>query len=331
MGNIPHKRSGLVHFSRREFLKNSLGGMCFSLLASELSAKRKSGEAVNLLLEMERRACRFFYEQTDPETGFVKDRATHTEPDTHTISSIAATGFGLSALCVAHANRFLNPSDARKRVLKTLEFLARQMPHEHGFYFHFVDMHTGERAFKSEVSSIDTALLLLGVLHARAYFESADIHQLATEVYERVDWQWMLNGGDTLDHGWKPETGFLKSRWDHYCELMGMYLLAIGSPSHPIPASSWEAWERPIFEYDGLRYINDIHAPLFIHQSAHAWVDFRSKRDGHANYFENSVTATIAHKRFCLSLDDKYPWYSENLWGITASDAERGYVVWGGP
>jgi hypothetical protein len=233
-------------------------------------------------------------------------------------------------MCIAHANRFLNPADARHRVEKTLEFVARRMPHEHGFFFHFVDMHSAERAFNSELSSIDTALLLLGVLHARTYFDSAQIRQLATDIYERADWKWMLNGGDTLSHGWKPESGFLKSRWNSYSELMGMYLMAIGSPSHPIPASSWEAWTRPVYQYEDLSFIT-VRAPLFIHQSAHAWIDFRRKRDAHADYFENSVIATVAHKRFCLSLQDKYPWYTNELWGITASDSQHGYVVWGGP
>lgn len=327
----PKDTDSRINFSRREFLKGTLNGICWLLLASELRpAGKHNDEGDELLVEMERRACRLFYEQADPETGFVKDRAMHTEPDTHIVSSIAATGFGLSAMCVAHRNRFLNRAEARARVEKTLEFLARRMPHEHGFYYHFVDMRTGERAFKSELSSIDTALLLLGVLHARSYFHASAIRELATEIYERVDWQWMLNGGETLDHGWKPESGFLKARWDHYSELMGMYLMAIGSPSYPIPASSWEAWKRPVFEYEELKYISD-NAPLFIHQSAHTWVDFRSKQDAHADYFQNSITATIAHKRFCLSLSDKYPWYSDDLWGITASDSEHGYKVWGGP
>jgi hypothetical protein len=298
-------------------------------LADAEATKTKSATA-DLLIEIERRACQFFYEQADAQTGFVKDRARHDGADSHTISSIAATGFGLSAMCIAHANKFLRPADAQQRVERTLEFLARDMPHEHGFYYHFVDMHSAERAFRSEISSIDTALLLLGVLHARAYFASGSIRRLATEIYERADWQWMLNGGETLDHGWKPETGFLKSRWDSYSELMGMYLLAIGSPTHPIPAKSWDAWKRPIYEYGDLQYIT-AHAPLFIHQSAHAWIDFRQKRDVYANYFQNSITATLAHKRFCLSLHDRYPWYADDLWGITASDSEHGYVVWGGP
>jgi len=317
--------------TRRDFLRNGLCGLGYALVAQKLTADSSQlSRANDLLAEIERRACLFLYEQADPATGLVKDRAVHSGADTHTISSIAAVGFALSGMCIAHANGFLKRDDAQSRVLKTLEFLASRMPHEHGFFYHFVDMHTAERAFKSEVSSIDTALLLLGVLHARAYFDSNPIRQLATEIYERVDWKWMLNSGASLDHGLKPETGFLKSRWDSYSELKGMYLMAIGSPAHPIPASSWEAWTRPIYEYGDLRYIS-APAPLFIHQSAHAWIDFRRKRDAHADYFENSRIATLAHKRFCLSLRDKYPWYSDELWGITASDSEHGYVVWGGP
>jgi hypothetical protein len=322
-----------MHLSRREFLIAATGSLSSAWLATQSSIparNQKPDQTTDLLIELERRSCMFFYEQADPATGMIKDRARHTGADTHTISSIAATGFGLSAMCVAHQNKFLKAADAQQRVEKTLEFIAQRMPHEHGFFYHFADMHSAERVWKCELSSIDTALLLLGVLHARAYFDSPRIRQLATDIYERVDWKWMLNDGETLDHGWKPETGFLKSRWDSYSELKGMYLLAIGSPSHPIPASSWEAWKRPIFEYGDLRYIS-APAPLFIHQSAHAWIDFRHKRDAHANYFENSTVATLAHKRFCLSLRDRYPWYSETLWGITASDSEHGYVVWGGP
>ncbi|MBV9075467.1 MAG: hypothetical protein JOZ10_17715 [Acidobacteria bacterium] len=319
--------------SRRDFLLSAFSGAAAALLAPETPALIGGEPKYRhdpLLLELERRSCLFFFEQADPKTGLVKDRARHTGPDSHTVSSIAATGFGLSALCIAHANGFLNREDALNRTRATLEFLASRMPHQHGFFYHFVDMHTAERAFNSEISSIDTALLLLGVLHAREHFDRADIRQLAGDIYERVDWSWMLNDGETLDHGYKPETGFLKSRWDSYSELMGMYLLAIGSPSHPIPASSWSAWKRPVYEYGDLRYIS-AQAPLFIHQSTHAWIDFRHRRDSFANYFQNSTTATLAHKRFCLSLRDQYPWYSNELWGITASDSEHGYVVWGGP
>jgi hypothetical protein len=319
--------------SRRDFLRALAAGSSGLLLENVVSssiASNSKPDTNDLLVEIERRACLYFYEQADPQTGLVKDRARHTGPDTHTISSIAATGFGLSAMCIAHQNGFLKRADAEQRVQRTLEFLAQKLHHEHGFFFHFVDMKSGERAFNSEISSIDTAILILGVLHCRSYFQSRSIRQSAAEIYERVDWKWMLNSADTLDHGWKPESGFLKSRWDSYSELKGLYLLAIGSPSHPIPASSWEAWTRPVFEYEDLRFIGS-PAPIFVHQSAEAWIDFRKRRDRHANYFENSRIATIAHKRFCLSLSKQFPWFSNELWGVTASDSEHGYVVWGGP
>ena len=317
--------------TRRDILK--AGALCSAaalLPGHGFSFVKKEIETDAILLEMESRACRYFLDHAGRYTGLVKDRATHSAVDTHTISSIAATGFGLSALCIADRNRFIRSGEAQNRVQTTLEFIARRLPHQRGFYFHFVDFNTGDRAWKCELSSIDTALLLLGVLHARAYFNSASIRQLATEIYERVDWRWMMNGGDTLSHGWKPESGFLKSRWDIYCELMALYLLAIGSPTYSIPASSWEAWKRPLYQYEELKYIGS-PAPIFVHQYSHAWVDFRGRRDAHADYFENSRIATLAHKRFCISLQKDFPWYSEDLWGITSSDSEKGYVAWGGP
>jgi hypothetical protein len=133
-----------------------------------------------------------------------------------------------------------------------------------------------------------------------------------------------------MGHGWKPESGFLKSSWDHYCELMMLYLLAIGSDTYPIPPETWHQWRRPWYEEGDFRYIGS-PAPLFVHQYAHAWFDFRGQRDAHADYFQNSIFATEAHRRFCLKLAQRFPHYGENLWGITASDSARGYVVWGGP
>jgi hypothetical protein len=140
----------------------------------------------------------------------------------------------------------------------------------------------------------------------------------------------MLNGEKTLAHGWTPEGGFLKSRWSKYCELMLLYLFAIGANKHAIPSDSWDAWERPTVEYKTFKFISD-GAPLFVHQYAHAWFDFRGVRDRYADYFENSVTATRAHGQFCLELQKEFPGFSEDLWGITASDSVKGYVVWGGP
>jgi hypothetical protein len=133
-----------------------------------------------------------------------------------------------------------------------------------------------------------------------------------------------------LPHGWSPEIGFLPYRWDYYSEHMMMYLLGLGSSSHPLPAATWDAWKRTTFEYDGFRYIGS-YAPLFVHQYSQAWFDFRGKRDRYADYFKNSMIATEVHRRFCLELTKQFPDYSDDLWGITSSDSQRGYAVWGGP
>ena len=153
------------------------------------------------------------------------------------------------------------------------------------------------------------------------------IKQLATQIYERVDWPWMLNGGKTFSMGWKPESGFLDARWSHYCELMMIYLLAIGSPTHAVAAEYWNNFSRPVIHYAGLDYISG-NDPIFTHQYSHAWFDFQHKNDAYTDYFANSIKATRAHKAFCLS----YPnWYNDGYWGVTASDYAGGYTAWGGP
>ena len=291
---------------------------------------RLSDQDHALLDELERATARFFWEAASPYTGLVKDRSQADGADARDVASIAATGFGLTALCIADRRGYFPPKKVRDRVLATLRFLARRMPHERGFFFHFVNLHTAERVWESEISSIDTAILLCGVLTCRQHFDDTEIRRLATEIYERVDWPWMLAGGTQLSHGWKPENGFLKPRWDRYSELMMLYLLGLGSPTHPLPAETWHAWKRPVWNYEGMRYIGS-EAPLFVHQYSHAWFDFRSKRDRYADYFENSVMATRVHRLWCLSLGKRFPHFGPDLWGITASDSAGGYVVWGGP
>ncbi len=290
-----------------------------------------SKEADELLDDLEGRGCDFFYNEASPKTGLVRDRAPAAGGSLSRVASIAATGFGLSALCIAAKRNYLRPSDCEQRVEKTLAFLLEDCPHEHGFLYHFIDIESGQRMFGSELSSIDTALLLCGVLHCRQYFAgNTRIEALATTFYRRVDWEWMLNGGQTLSMGWLPDQGFLKHRWDIYAELMTMYLMAIGSPTHPIPAETWNALQRPLVQYGGIDYISGV-APIFIHQYAHAWCDYRDQRDLHTNYFTNSIAATRAHQLWCLVLGQKFNWIDQNLWGITASDSREGYRVWGGP
>jgi hypothetical protein len=209
--------------------------------------------------------------------------------------------------------------------------LARRAFCQRGFYFHFLDCVTGKRAIQCELSSIDTTWLLCGVLHARQHFDNGKIRRLANELLLRVDWQWMRAGERTLCHGWTPENAFLPHRWDEYSELLAMYLLAMSSTKLPIPPSSWDAWARPNrFDPNGASFIES-PAPLFVHQYSHAWFDFRNKHDGWADYFENSRMATARHREFCISLQERFPWFGNDLWGISASDSRAGYVAWGGP
>lgn len=329
--------------SRREVLRLCGIGLLASPLATLAGCEKRAprsfaepagapyeGTDEQLLDEIESATFRFFWDEASQKTGQVKDRALANGNDSRMMSSIAATGFGLTGLCIGDQRGYGETPEILERVRKTLRFLAKDLPNEHGFFFHFVHMETGQRWEKCELSSIDTSLLLCGVLTARQYFADQEIKDLATRIYERVDWPWMLNGGSTLSMGWMPESGFLNAHWEHYCELMMIYLLAIGSPTHPLPASSWDAWTRPKIQYQGIEYISG-NDPIFTHQYSQAWYDFRKKRDAYTDYFENSVKATKAHKLFCLSLREKFPDYSENLWGISASDYVGGYTAWGGP
>ncbi len=319
--------------SRRELLR----GMALLSAAPWGRGEDKPGEVqrftdaqTKLLDDVARTGCQYFWDQASPQTGLVRDRFTVAGRDRGGVASIAATGFGLTAMCIAESRGFLSHSQARDRVLMTLRFLSKKVPNHRGFLYHFADMNSGERQWDSEVSSVDTAILLCGVLTCRHFFHHLEISDLASEIFDRVDWTWLSEDTNLLPHGWMPEVGFLPYRWDGYSELMMMYLLGMGSSTHPLAPETWNAWKRVTFEYDGLRYVGAF-APLFIHQYSQAWFDFRNKRDRYADYFQNSVIATEVHRRFCLELGHRYPDYSETLWGITASDSEYGYVAWGGP
>ena len=282
--------------------------------------------------EIEKRNFQYFWEQVNPQTGLVKDRSnTLLANDRISVASIAATGFGLTAICIGEKRGFVSLSDVRDRVLATLRFLWKKMPTHRGFFYHFADINTGERIWDSEVSSVDTAILLCGILMCRQHFEHhSEISLLAYEIFNRVDWSWLSEDTSLLPHGWTPEFGFLPYRWDYYSEMMMIYLLGLGSLPHPLPAQAWNAWKRTNFEFDGIRYIGSF-APLFVHQYSQAWFDFRNKRDAYADYFQNSIAATEAHRRFCLELAKQFPDYNDELWGISASDSQKGYVIWGGP
>jgi len=289
------------------------------------------------LEDVSRRAFNYFWEQTDSSTGLTRDRARadglpHTS-HLRNVSNIAASGFGLTALAIGAERGWIAPEKARRRARAALRFFAHRAAHQRGWFYHWLDAATGQRIWQSEISSIDTALLLGGILTVRQYFSrDPEIAALATLIYERIDFPWMLDGDRGLfSHGWTPEDGFLPYRWDQYSEHTLLYLLAIASPSHPIPPQAWHAWRRDANSYAGQSFIGS--APLFTFQYSHAWVDFRGRREQTTgiDYFQNSVKAIQAHRAFCRDLSREFASYSDNLWGISASDSLNGYAAWGGP
>jgi hypothetical protein len=299
--------------------------------ADTTTGAQKSGSSPELLDALAQRCVTYFWKEAHPRTGLVKDRAKNTGTDHTTVASIAATGFGLTGLAIGAERGWLPQDEAKARAARTLRFLLGQMPNRHGWYYHFVDYRTGERVWKCELSSIDTALLVAGALAAGRAFYGTEVTRLAERLYRQVDFRWMLTDGGrkprekTLCMGWKPETGFLQSRWTSYDELMILYLLGLGSPTHPLPAESWYAWKRPVHTYGAYRGVA-LDLPLFVHQYSHAFVDFRGLRDRRGfDPWQNSVTATRMNRRFCIDHAAQYRGYGPLSWGLSACDGPDGY------
>ena len=284
------------------------------------------------LRDLQRHSFDYFVHETNRANGLVLDK---TAPDWP--ASIAAMGMALTVWLVGVHRGFIDRAEAAERTLAMLRFLAASdqtgtvdATGHRGFYYHFLDMTAGRRAWRCELSSIDTALLIVGVLAAGAFFDGAgaeetEIRQTSTMLYERVDWHWMLNGRRTICHGWSPGKGFLPYHWEGYDEALILYLLALGSPTHPIPPDCYDAW-CSTYEWKRFHDIEYLHAgPLFIHQMSHVWCDFegirdRYMRDHDSDYFENSRRATLIQQRYAIHNPRHYAHYDEHCWGITASD-----------
>ena len=329
--------------NRRSFIKTAGGFAAYSIVGSSFGQAFARESDDSFLDNLSERSFRFFWEQSDPYTGLTRDRTAYGQhmEERRNIGSIAATGFGLAALCIGAARNWIDYDQARSRVRTTLEFFAHHAPNERGWFYHCMDIRTGQRSGyhatdkrKSELSSIDSAQLMGGILTARQFFKNdAEIVRLAGMIYERMDFHWMLNGHPLLlSQGWTAEKGFIPYRWDSYCELTLLYLLGIGSPTSRLDPASWYAWNREENVYDGCRFIGN--APLFSHQFSHAFVDYRNRREVRGtqiNWFENSVAATRVNRQFCLDISRDFPGYSERVWGVTSSDSANGYIAWGGP
>ncbi|MGC8623981.1 MAG: glucoamylase family protein [Phycisphaerae bacterium] len=281
------------------------------------------------LCSVEHHCFRYFWDEMNARNGLIPDRANASSGGAH-VASIAAEGFGLSALCIADEHRWEPHRQIYQRVLTALRFFRYKAQCVHGFYYHFLGMRSGRRLWHCSASSIDTALLMAGVLTVRQHFAGTAAARVATSIYRRVDWPWMLDGKKTLSMGWKPGSGFLPYRWSSFNEGLLIYLLGIGSRTHPLPSTSWDAWTRgPLITYAGHRFMSC--PPLFTCQYPQAWFNLRGLCDQYADYFRNSRYATLANRAMCVQLAKRFPDYGSEAWGITASDSAAGYVAWGGP
>jgi hypothetical protein len=289
-------------------------------------------EQSELLRTLQKDSFSYFVHKTNPANGLVLDKSREEWP-----ASIAAVGLALAAYPVGVERGFMSRDDAVQRTLATLRFFANA-PHgpesdatgHKGFYYHFLDMKSGRRAWRSELSSVDTAFLLAGMLTAAAYFQQQsgvedEIRRLADALYRKADWQWMQNGAAAVSHGWTPEKGFLRYRWHGYDEALIVYLLGLGSPTHPLPRESYRAWAST-YKWKRIYDIEFLYAgPLFIHQLSHVWIDFRDIRDEFMrqhdlDYFENSRRATLVQQQYAILNPRGFAHYGECCWGITSSD-----------
>lgn len=300
---------------------SSAGGAAVDRYAAEVEALLKLDDEA-LLEAIARQTFGFFWEEANPTNGLIKDRST---PDS--ASSIAAVGFGLSAIPIAVDRGWITHQEGYDRVLLTLKTFENAVQGHEGFYFHFVDMKTGERVWGSEVSTIDTSLFILGALTAGEYFKGTEVETLANTLYERINWASFAPDGVLVSMGWKPETGYLGSRWSHFDEGLLLYLLAMGSPTHPLPSEAWDRIERPV-SVDG-EYIFLPGETLFVYQYPLAWIDLRDREDRYANYFNNTKRACERNRQFAQDEADQVATYQNGVWGISASDGPRGYKAYG--
>jgi len=296
-----------------------------------LPVQNPRGTDTEMLDDLCRATFEYFRNEVDPHTGLIADKTQPQSP-----SSIAAVGLGLSAYIVAAERGWLSRGEAASRTLTVLRFFhaSHQGPEPDatgykGFYYHFLHMRTGRRAWHCELSTVDTAILMAGILTAASYFTAKgeeEIGELADSLYRRVDWQWALNGGATITHGWSAESGFLPYRWDaDYSEALILYILALGSPTFPIDPQGYREWTST-FQWKKLYGIEHLYAgPLFIHQMSQLWLDFRGIHDDFnrrrgIDYFENSRRATHVQQQYGIANPLGFSHYHKYGWGLTASD-----------
>ncbi|HVY71376.1 MAG TPA: glucoamylase family protein [Verrucomicrobiae bacterium] len=320
-------------------------GSTLAMSEPVLARPRAFANDAEFLETLQHTAFEYFWREANPENGLVRDRSEPNSP-----SSIAAVGFGLTAIPIGVEHGWITRDQGCERALRTARTFWETPQGANiagnagvkGWYYHFLNLDTADRAWQCELSSIDTALLLAGVLSAREFFDGAtpgeiELRRLANQLVHRVDWRWMANGEDSLTMGWKPESGFHKMRWIGYNEAMILYVLALGAGENPLPPAAWGKWTSG-YEWSthhGQSYIG--FQPLFGHQYSACWIDFRNVADRYTRekgitYFENSRRATLAQIGYAIANPSKFTGYSSNVWGITACDGPgiKGYHGYAG-
>ncbi|MDQ3015325.1 MAG: Tat pathway signal protein [Bacteroidota bacterium] len=285
------------------------------------------------LQELEHRTFNYFWKLADPNNFQIPDRYPNL-----TFSSIAATGFGISAYISGVENKFISRQQAARRTLQTLNILWKlpQGPEEtdiagyKGFYYHFLTLDKALRYKNVELSSIDTGLLMAGILSAMSYYDAANpiedsVRLMSDMLFRRVEWDWMYMNDKTLSMGWHPEGGFIPAQWIGYNEAMILLIMAMGSPTHPLPAEAWNGW---VEGYDWGTFEGQENVqfdPLFGHQYSHVWIDFRNIKDDYMrekniDYFINSQRATVSNRNYCIRNPLQATGYNQWCWGLTACD-----------
>lgn len=309
------------------------------LVEAQLPPKPVKPPLPPLFSDIERRTFQFFWDTTNEVNGLSPDRF-----PSRPFASIASVGFALTAYPIGIENGWVSRNQAIDRTLTTLKFFrdAPMGPQKtgragyKGFYYHFLDMQQGNR-YDSwvELSSVDTALLMMGVLFTQSYYDGEDprekeIRQIADTLYKRVDWRWLQQRAPLISMGWFPESGFINHDWMGYNEAMMLYILALGSPTHGVDPDAWTSWTRTYNNdwgvYQGQEYLS--FGPLFGHQYSHVWIDFRDIQDQYMrergiDYFLNSRRATLAQRDYAIDNPMKWKDYGENVWGLTASDGPQ--------
>lgn len=321
----------LNYFAIPIFLACLISG--FIISCNPASVRQEKRERAAFLDDLRQRTFMFFWDRADKVTFQTDDRY-----PTPRFTSIASTGFGLTSYIIGIENGYIDREEGTSRVLSTLSWLwsskqgdaASGVTGYRGLYYHFLEYGTGERYKNVELSTVDTGLLMAGILSCQSYFDGenddeAKIRELADALYRRVEWDWAMNGQEWMSMGWHPESGFIEAKWEGYNEAMILVILGLGSPTHPMPDGAWDSWCKGYQWEDFYGYDHVNFSPLFGHQYSHMYIDFRDIQDAYMkekgiDYFENSRRATLANRAYCKDNPLGFPNYGPDEWGLTACD-----------